>query len=129
MSKRGNEQSSQRPNSQLRVLFVELNGADTTIEEALRTVERMRRPAEILQQPIKRIASSPSAAGGQSPPVESTTSDPLEMAQDQASDADGNGEAEHAASAASARQKRGQGPKKDRNAGIELVGNLDFVPK
>jgi len=123
MAKRQGEQSGQRPNSQLRVLFVELNGADTTIEEALRTVERMRRSPEILRQPINRITTPTSAADGQTTPEESTSCDASPIVEDYVNG--GEGETENAP----LRQKRGQGPKKDRNAGIELVGNLDFVPK
>ena len=128
--KRGREQSGQNPNSRLRVLFVELDGADTTIAEALRTVERMRRPSEILQQPLKRVAGSGTTADGQGPAAEQTTLDLGETAQEHAGNGNGNGngDAETDVSEASARPKRGQGPKKDRNAGIQLVGDLDLVP-
>jgi hypothetical protein len=127
MPKRPNEQSGQRPNSRLRVLFVELEGADATIEEALRTVERIRRSAEIVQQPVKRIASSANTADTQGALDESVPPDSAQTAEDQASHDDG--EAEQAPLESSAGPKRGQGPKRDRNAGIQLIGNLDFLPK
>src|ERR1700722_10703990 len=127
MAKRPNEVISQRPNSRLRVLFVELDGADTTIEEALRTVERMRRSPEIVRPLGQRITSSTNTVDAQSTLDELTPPDLSQTSQDQ-TDSD-DGETEQAPSMLGERQKRGQGPKKDRNAGIELVGNLDFVPK
>ena len=127
MAKRPSEQNGQRPNSRLRVLFVELDGADTTIEEALRTVERMRRSAEIVQPPVKRIVDSATTAETKGALDESIHADTAQTSDDEESLADV--EAEQTPSASGARLKRGQGPKKDRNAGIELIGDLDFLPE
>jgi hypothetical protein len=126
MAKRPIEQNGQRPNSSLRVLFVELNGSDTTIEEALRTVERMRRTGENGQQANKRIANLATVADGQNgvdesiPPVTSQPGDDLVPG--------GNGETE-IVPLETERPKRPPGPKRDRNSGIELVGSLNFVPE
>jgi hypothetical protein len=118
MAKRPNEQIGQRPNSRLRVLFVELDGADSTIEEALRTVERMRRAPEAAQQLLKRIANPANDT------PEQTASEDTASAEQVADQFNGDAETEQRAAT-----KRGQGPKKDHNAGIELVGDLNFVPK
>lgn len=131
MSKRNNDQSPQRSNSTLRVRWVELelNGADTTIEEALRTVERIRKPVIEAPQAMKRI---PSPTEGEKAPVQGTLFDgdsdddavddsavlDATSEQNQNGDERGNGN----------RKKRGEGDPKDRNAGIKLVGDIDFMP-
>jgi hypothetical protein len=71
MAKRGNEQPAQKPHSSLRVRWVEveLNGSDTSIEEALRTVERMRRPVIEAPPAPKRIASTVTPANGDNAPL------------------------------------------------------------
>lgn len=126
MAKRGNDQSTQQPNSQLRVLFVELNGANTTIEEALRTVERMRRPADVVRPLMKHITNTTGDADGQSARSESTLPDGEETSDSQLVETDA--EANQTATTPSGRQKRGLGPKTDRNAGIAIVPDLNFVP-
>src|SRR5688500_1577800 len=129
MAKRSNEQTSQRPNSSLRVVYVELNGSDTTIEEALRTVERMRRPLADAP-PVKRIVNTPNTGNGQNAPVESTLFDGEDVSQ--ADPADRHSEPEPGSDGEalgdSGRKKRGEGDPKDRNAGIALVGDINFVP-
>ena len=133
MAKRTNEQPPQRPSSSLRVRWVEveLNGSDTSIEEALRTVERMRRPA-IEAPPIpKRIASTLTPADGDNAPTEDPTQShsegqaQVEVATVESplgSNGDSNAEAD------TLRKKRGDGERKDRNAGIKPVGDINFVP-
>jgi len=110
---------------------VEVNGADTTIEEALRAVERMRRPViETLPAP-KRIANSVSPVNGDNTlPDDPTLFDNVvevpadAAATEPALDAAGD----VAAGTDSSRKKRGEGDRKDRNSGIKLIGDIDFVP-
>ncbi len=121
MAKRGSNQAGQRPTSSLRVLFVELNGADTTIEEALRTVERMRRPVEVLPPLLKSIANENAPTA----PADSTLFDTLDGIETNgvANEPDTAGD-----DAESGRRRRGDGPKVDRNAGITPAGDVDFYP-
>jgi hypothetical protein len=133
MAKRGNEQTPQKPNSSLRVRWVEveLNGSDTSIEEALRTVERMRRPVIEAPPTPKRIASTAAPANGDTaPPEDATLSDKGDGTQADTPStepvSDSNGETSAAGDAL--RKKRGEGKPQDRNAGIKLVGDIDFVP-
>jgi hypothetical protein len=132
MGKRGHEQTPQRSNSNLRVRWVEveLNGSDTTIEEALRAVERMRRPAIEAPPSVKRIANSPASDNGDNtPPDDRTLFDRPVSAQADGASTESVPEAESDVSTADVpRKKRGDGDPKDRNAGIKPVGDIDFVP-
>lgn len=130
MAKRINEQTPQRPNSSLRVLYVELNGADTTIEEALRTVDRMRRPAVEAPQPTKRITNTPRSTNGEAAPAQPTLFDDPDSNQPDPATLDSQSEsgAEVEPPPETSRRKRGEGDPKDRNAGITPVGDIDFVP-
>src|SRR5688572_21884832 len=132
MAKRANEQLPTRSNSSLRVRWVEVevNGADTTIEEALRTVERMRRPVIDTSPSTKRIAQTVQVNGNSASADEQSLFNDREQVQ-----ADGEGTElssdaplDTPTGAEPVRKKRGEGDKKDRNAGIKLVGDIDFVP-
>jgi hypothetical protein len=136
MAKKGNDQNSNRPLSNLRVRWieVELNGSDTTIEEALRSVERMRRPIIQYQPPSKPpgLGTAPEDAENnhgdfgaytstddhidseRDEPIGSTAVDPETPDAPDAPDAP--------------RRKRGEGERSDRNAGIELIGTVNFMP-
>jgi hypothetical protein len=133
MVKRASDQPHQRPNSNLRVRWVEVevNGADTTIEEALRTVERMRRPVIEVAPPPPRIGHTTPASGDSAPPVQPTLFDNEEQIRGEApeealpfgtvNDVDEPLDSQ--------RKKRGAGERRDRNAGIKPVGDIDFVPE
>jgi hypothetical protein len=133
MAKRANEQIPTRSNSSLRVRWVEVevNGADTTIEEALRAVERMRRPVIDAPPTAKRIAHTVAPVNGESAPAdEPTLFDNLDQIQADGASTESAPDAprDTTARADPVRKKRGEGDKKDRNAGIKPVGDIDFVP-
>jgi len=133
MAKRANEQVSTRPNSSLRVRWVEVevNGADTTIEEALRAVERMRRPVIDAPLTAKRIAHTVAPVNGESAPAdEPTLFDNRDEVQgdDASTESAPDGSRDGSGGTEPFRKKRGEGDKKDRNAGINPVGDIDFVP-
>jgi hypothetical protein len=135
MVRRAVEQIPHRPSSSLRVRWVEveLNGADTTIEEALRAVERMRRPVIELPSRPKFIAPSPTPLDGGT----ATTAPPSDLAPSKRDDEVLQSEAGTTESAPGAaphfdgpeplRKKRGTGDRKNRNAGIKADGDIDFV--
>jgi hypothetical protein len=114
----------------VRWVEVEVNGADTTIEEALRAVERMRRPAIDAPLAPKRIVNSAAAANGESaPPQDPSLFDKVEDVQPEGPSAEpGSDGADESTAAEALRKKRGDGRPQDRNAGIKLVGDIDFVP-
>jgi hypothetical protein len=132
MSKRINDQTPPKLNGSLRVRWVEveLNGADSTIEEALRAVERMRRPVIDSPPTPKRVAQMGVPANG-----DHATAHPHPLFENQEK-VEANGASTELASDAGditveaepPRKKRGGGDRKDRNAGIKPVGDIDFVP-
>ncbi|HEX4055352.1 MAG TPA: hypothetical protein VHX86_13895 [Tepidisphaeraceae bacterium] len=133
MAKRGNEQTPPRSNSNLRVRWVEveLNGSDATIEEALRTVERMRRP--VIEPPPmpKRIVSTTTPANGENAaPQDPTLFDSEGQGQTEGGGAeptpDSNGD--NRAGTEAQRKKRGEGVNRDRNAGLAIVKSLNLQP-
>jgi len=116
MARRQTDQaSSPRP---AKVRYFEVEGSDETIQKVLDTVERMRRPIEVLPPPVKRLPDSSSAT------VVPTLFDEQDAVNADLGESDGEASGETSA----ARNKRGQGEKRDHNAGISLVGDLDFVP-
>jgi hypothetical protein len=131
MVKRANDQTHQKPSSNLRVRWVEVevNGADTTIEEALRAVERMRRPV-IEVAPPRRVGHVPAAHAEDAPPPQPTLFDEQEEMRDNGAEQGpplgpvGNIDEP----SGSPRKRRGDGDRRDRNAGLKPVGNIDFVP-
>ena len=133
MAKRAREQTPQKPNSSLRVRWVEVevNGADTTIEEALHAVERMRRPVVDVRSYPKRIANTATPVNGHKPlPDEPTLFDNLDPVEADAATTEPPPDAagDPAPVTDPLRKKRGDGDRKDRNAGIKLAGDIDFVP-
>lgn len=133
MSKRTNERTPNQSNSNLRirVVEVELNGADSTIAEALRAVERMRQPVIDGPPTPKRLVQTAVQANGHRTP-----SHPLPLFDEQ-DEIEANGASAELASEDPAeiqadvepfRKKRGEGGAKDYNAGIKPVGDIDFFP-
>jgi hypothetical protein len=67
VDKQANDPTGHRPHSSLRVRWVEaveVNGADSTIEEALRAVERLRRPVIELTLTPKPLTTATSPVNG-----------------------------------------------------------------
>jgi hypothetical protein len=134
MAKRpSNEQISHRPNSTLRVRWVEveLNGSDSSIEEALRTVERMRRPVIEAPASPKRIPSASISAGNDPvTPEDPTLFDNLNQdeANTSADDPAGDSKSNSSETPEAPRRKRGEGDPKDYNAGIKPIGDINFMP-
>jgi hypothetical protein len=133
VAKRANELTPQRPNSSLRVRWVEVevNGADTTIEEALRAVERMRRPVIGAPSTLNRIGHTAIPGNGDNAlPDDATVFDNGIPTQADAATTEPIPEAarDPAPGTDPLHRKRGEGDRKDRNVGIKPVGDIDFVP-
>jgi hypothetical protein len=131
MANRANKQAPQRPNSALRVRWVEVevNGADATIEEALRVVERMRRPIVQAAAEPKRIANTQASGNGDEvPPQDSNTLEGGEDIESGVAGADSFAATDDISAGETLRKKRGEGDRKDYNAGIRPVGDIDFFP-
>lgn len=115
MAKRNNDNDGRSDKGKIRLLFVEVDGNNESIKEALKTmVATMNKSAQ----------SFPTAPRGDQPPAITADSfvddaDPGSLKQS---------EDETTESTAPAPRKRGDGPKVDRNSGIALVPDLDFRP-
>jgi hypothetical protein len=118
MAKRSNEPISGADRAKVRVIFAEVEGNNESVQEALRTmVSAMSRPV--------RIISEQKANGKTSALLQQADIEEAEDTVDQAEEAETLGEDQVTQNA---RAPRGTGKKSDRNAGLELVPNLNFRP-
>jgi hypothetical protein len=118
MAKRSNEPISGADRAKVRVIFAEVEGNNESVQEALRTmVSAMSRPV--------RVISEQKTNGKTSTLLQQTDVDEVEDTVDQAEEAESMGEDQLTQNT---RAPRGSGKKTDRNAGIELVPNLNFRP-
>lgn len=118
MAKRSNDPISGADKAKVRVIFAEVEGNNESVQEALKTmVSAMSRPV--------RIISEQRANGKASALLEQADIEEPEDDFSQAEEAEALGEDQLAQNA---RAPRGSGKKTDRNAGIELVPDLNFRP-
>lgn len=117
MAKRNQEPTSGADKAKVRVFFAEVEGNNESVQEALKTmVSAMSRPV--------RIISEQRTNGKAAELLEQADShETLETTLEEEPEAP---EEEHDPSAV--RRPRGSGKKVDRNAGIDLVPNMDFRP-
>lgn len=118
MAKRSIESNTSSDKAKVRVFFAEVEGNNDSIQEALKTmVSAMSRPV--------RIISEQKANAKASTFLEQPDFETVEDTVDEAEDAETSQEEP---ASQSARKLRGTGKKIDRNAGIDLVPNLNFRP-
>jgi hypothetical protein len=118
MAKRNNEPISGTGKAKVRVFFAEVEGNDESVQEALKTmVSAMSRPVRVISE---------QKGNGKAPALlEQTDIAEVEDAVDQEEEAETLGED---LEPQNARKPRGTGKKIDRNAGLELVADLNFRP-
>jgi len=119
MGKRNNDPISGMDKAKVRVFFAEVEGNNESVQEALKTmVSAMSRPVRVIseQRANGKAAVLLSHADGQE----------VEEATDQVEEAEAP---EEESAPLTPRKPRGTGNKVDRNAGLNLVPNLDFRPK
>jgi hypothetical protein len=117
MAKRNNEPTSGADKAKVRVFFAEVEGNNESVQEALRTmVSAMSRPV--------RVISEQKVNGQSTTLLQQTDVDEVETANDQVEEVEPLGEEP----TPTARRPRGTGRKVDRNAGLDLVPNLNFMP-
>ncbi|WP_020469616.1 hypothetical protein [Zavarzinella formosa] len=126
MARRGNEQEHSSERGKVRFIIAEVEGNNQTLQELLRAVAPMlARPSQVAIAP-KRVVASLEDGAVSAPAPERTLFDGI----DQATDAEeGEVIVPQADSTETPRRKRGNGTKSDRNAGINQVPDLDFMPK
>lgn len=127
MAKRVSEQHGGTDKGGMRILYVELNGSNASLQEGLRTlVAAMNKPVQVGAPVPRRLVASQTAAA----PAEE---EPAAELFNQEAGAVGGAEVEagqpaETSQGGGSRRKRGEGTKTDRNAGINPVADLDFVP-
>ncbi len=118
MAKRSVDPTLGVDKAKVRVFFAELEGNNDSVQEALKTmVSAMNRPTRVLAEQKPNGAAALLA--------QQTNVDEVEEVIHQVNEIDAVGE-ESAPS--NARKPRGAGKKVDRNVGINLVPDLDFMP-
>lgn len=119
MAKRNNDPASPADKAKVRVFFAEVEGNNDSIQEALKTmVSAMSRPVRIIHEQKNN---------GKSEPLLETATDSEEFDDIVDQESDSSSE-EDASTSPNLRKPRGAGKKVDRNAGLELVPNLNFRP-
>lgn len=118
MVKRNNEPTSGSEKAKVRVLFAEVEGNNQSVQEALRSmVSAMSRPV--------RVISEQNVNGKTAALLQQTVPEDVEEAIDHVEEVDSPNEEPDISNA---RKTRGTGKKVDRNAGLNLVPNLNFRP-
>jgi len=119
MARRNNETISSMDKAKVRVFFAEVEGNNDSVQEALKTmVSAMNRPVRVLSE-----QKGNGKAALLLPPQ--TDVEEVEETIDEGEEVEALSE-EPALS--NGRKPRGTGKKVDRNAGISLVPNLNFMP-
>jgi hypothetical protein len=124
MAKRNNDPTSGSDKAEVRVFYAEVKGSNESVQDALRTmltVAGMGRSS----QPARVISDQKANGKAAVLPPQSEVEE-VEEASDQVEDAEVLGEEE--AAPPNPRKPRGTGKKVDRNAGLSLVANLNFMP-
>jgi hypothetical protein len=116
MVRRNNESGFSADKAKVRVFYAEVEGNNESVQEALKTMLAMSRPA--------RVISEQKVNGNAAVLLQHDDVEVAEEAIDQVEEVETSGEAAHP----NARKPRGTGKKVDRNAGLSLVPNLNFRP-
>lgn len=118
MAKRNQDPDPSPDKAKVRIFFAEVEGNNDSIKEALKTmVQAMNRAAPV---PARVVMNS--TAANLAAPAAETGEEPAEVFDEAKTDAVAD------APAPAPARKRGTGPKRDYNVGIELVPDMDFRP-
>jgi hypothetical protein len=118
MAKRNNEPTSIADKAKVRVFFAEVEGNNESVQEALRTmVSAMSRPVRLIPEP---------RAHGNDPVLLERPD--LEEIEDAVEEGEESATLDEEVVSSIDRKSRGAGKKRDRNAGLKLVPNLNFMP-
>ena len=117
MVRRNNESAFSADKAKVRVFYAEVEGNNESVQEALKTMLAMSRPA--------RVISEQRANGSTAVLLQHGDAQVVEEAIDQVEEVETPDEE---SAAPNTRKARGSGRKTDRNAGLTLVPDLDFRP-
>lgn len=109
----------------MEILYIKVNGNNTTLQEGMRTlVEAMNRPVQVASTQRKLVANhtaEPIAAQEQEPDLfNQEPIDGVDATETEQTETSQNG---------STRRKRGEGVNRDRNAGLSIVKSLNLQPE
>lgn len=127
MARINNDREQGTEKGKIRVLYIELEGNNQTLQDGLRTVSQMLPRAVEVKLPPKLVQNGAAAAAPNARPADPDLFN-QEAAVPEVIDAV-EGDQPDAEAANTARKKRGEGTKTERNAGISPVADLNFVPK
>jgi hypothetical protein len=117
MARRNPEPPSGADKAKVRVFFAEVEGNNDSVQEALKTmVSAMSRPVRVISEPKVNGEAGTLLRRADAEEIDDPTPPANEEEVDALSEESNN------------RRPRGSGKKTDRNAGLELVPNLEFRP-
>lgn len=120
MAKRNQEPESTPDKAKVRIFFAEVEGSNESVKEAVKAmVQAINRPAAPV--PASRLAGNGTVAALPTSLADAVVDEP-EVVDEQ------EGELLDEAPILTPARKRGTGPKRDYNAGIELIPDLNFRP-
>ena len=124
---RGNHDREQRAEKgKIRVLFIELEGNDQTLQDGLRTVAQMLpRPVEVKVSP-KLVQNSSASTAPNARPAEPDLFNQEVVTPEVVQTVEGD--QPDAGESNTPRRKRGEGANRDRNAGLAIVKALNLHP-
>jgi hypothetical protein len=126
MAKGNSDREQGAEKGKVRVFFAEVEGSNQTLQDVLRTVSQMLPRAVEVKIPSKLVQNGAVGAAPSARPAE-----PDHFNQDAAApeviDAE-EVEQSDAGSTGTTRRPRGEGPKKDKNAGLSIVKSLNLQP-
>lgn len=127
MARGNNDREQGTERGKIRFIIAEVEGNNQTLQDLVRTMAPMlSRPVEVKVPPKLVQAGPPSPT----PTARSADQDLFDQKANAPEGIDaGEVEQTEPGSRSSTRRPRGEGPKKDRNAGIKLVPELDLVQK
>ncbi|NOX57590.1 MAG: hypothetical protein GXP29_01865 [Planctomycetes bacterium] len=125
MARRSAEKDGGADKGGMRILYVEINGGNATLQEGLRTlVAAINRPVQVApsapRQMIADVSPTPTSAEEPEPNTFNQAAEGIDTEQAEQPDSCQNG---------STRRKRGEGANCDHNAGLAIVKSLNLHPK
>jgi hypothetical protein len=117
MARRNNEPISGADKAKVRVFYAEVEGNNESVQEALKTMLAMSRPVRVISEQ-KANGNAAVLLQHSDAEVDDEPIDPVEEV----------GASDEESAPQNTRKPRGTGKRVDRNAGLNLVPDLDFRP-
>lgn len=122
MAKKTPEQDSTPDKAKVRIFFAEIEGSNESVREAVKAM------TQAINRPVAAVVATPKAAARGASALSRPPGGDTEDVEDAVEEVDEDADVEPAVSSNAPVRKRGSGPKRDYNAGIELISDLNFRP-